>query len=244
MPRRILVAVTVLIASLVFAGVAQAKPRPWVFVLAGQSNMAGRGLPVPAEKPTPGIMQITRKGIVPAVDPLNGEQGVGPGLAFAKAIKRAHPDVTIILVPCAKGATWMRQWQRGQFLYNRCVKRAAAAHGVVKGVLFAQGESDAQLTDVAGKWRHRFERFSRQFRASLHASRAPFIYTVLGRTTQHHRFHAWPIIQHAQRAAHVRDGAAIPTADLTLQDNVHFTVRSYHTLGLRMARAWTRLAAR
>jgi len=242
MPRRILTFAALVALALITPGTASAKPKPWVFVLAGQSNMAGRGLPVPAEKPTPGILQITRLGITPAVDPLNAEQGVGPGLTFAKAIKKARPDITIILVPCAKGATWMRQWERGQFLYNRCVKRARAAHGIVKGVLFAQGESDAQLSDVAGKWRSRFERFSRQFRVSLHAPRVPFIYTVLGRTTQPHRFHAWGAVQRAQRAAHVSHGMAVPTADLPLQDNVHFTVRSYHTLGLRMASAWTKLA--
>jgi hypothetical protein len=204
--------------------------------------MAGRGLPIPAERVTPGILQVTRRGIVPAVDPLNGEQGVGPGVTFARELKKKHPSVTIVLVPCAKGATWMRQWERGQFLYNRCVRRARQAHGTIKGVLFAQGESDAQLSDVAHNWRARFRRFTRQFRVSLHAPHVPFIYTVLGSTTQPHRFHAWAAIQHAQRTARVRDGHAIPTADLQLQDNVHFTVASYHTLGRRFARAWERLS--
>lgn len=243
MPRRILAAAAVLMVALAApAAAAPAKPKPWVFVLAGQSHMAGRGLPLPAPVVTPGIMQSIRRGVVPAVDPLNGEQGVGPGLTFARAVRKAHPGRRIILVPCAKGATSITQWRHNSFLYDRCIRWARQAHGTIKGVLFAQGESDASSYVDASKWRWRFERFARQFRRSLGAPRTPFIYATLGHTTQPARFFAWGAVRRQQDAAHVAHSAAVRMGDLRLQDNVHLTANGYRILGGRMAAAWRRLA--
>lgn len=217
------------------------KRAAWVFVLAGQSNMAGRGLPVPAENPDPRIMEYTHHGrLVAARDPLNNEQGVGPGIPFARALLAEHPGRRVVLVQCSKGATALRQWMRDEWLFQRCahLTRRAARFGVLRGVLFAQGESDAENGRVARRWAIRYRRFARDFRAAVHAPRLPFVHTVLGRTTEPRRFYAWRAVQAQQRAVRVPRDTAVTTRDLPLQDNVHFTVSGYETLGARFAAAW------
>ena len=66
--------------------------RVWLFVLAGQSNMAGRGLVEPSDTiPHPRIFTVTPdKRWALAKEPLQLYQpaltGLGPGLAFARAL--------------------------------------------------------------------------------------------------------------------------------------------------------------
>ena len=208
---------------------ARASAERWTFVLAGQSNMAGRGLPVPPQHPSRRILEPSASGLVPAKEPLGGEQGVGPGLAFARAIRRRHPQATIVLVPCAKGSTWMREWQPGGTLFKRCVAGARRTHARVAGVLFAQGESDAQDITAAARWRQGFRRFARGMRRAL--GDVPIVHTVLGSTTEPERFIAWSQVQRQQRPG-------VETSDLPLADNVHFTVSGYERLGHRLAAAW------
>ena len=76
-----------------------------LFLLAGQSNMAGRGK-VQAEdlKIHPQILMLNKAGEwVPAIDPLHfdkpGIVGVGLGKTFAIQYAAEHPDVTIGLIP-------------------------------------------------------------------------------------------------------------------------------------------------
>lgn len=211
---------------------------PWVFVLAGQSNMAGRGLPLPPADPDSRIMEFTHHGnLVTARDPLNHEQGAGPGLPFARALLQGHPERQIILVQCAKGSTSLRRWERGGYLFKRCARlaRSAAQYGDLRGVLFAQGESDAQSTKAAGRWGLRYTRFVGDFRKAVEAPRVPFAHTILATTTQPRRFHAWRTVQAQQRRVRVPGDVAVPTVGLPLQDNVHFTVDGYRTLGERFA---------
>jgi hypothetical protein len=222
-----------------------AEARPWVFVLAGQSNMAGRGLPLPAETPDARIMEFTHHArLTVARDPLNNEQGVGPGLSFARALLESHPERRIVLVQCAKGATFLKEWMRGQYLFERCARlaRQATRHGVLKGVLFAQGESDALSAPAARQWAARYRRFARDFRARAGAPDIPMVHTVLATTTQPRRFHEWRTVKTQQAAVQVPRDVAVRTGDLRLQDNVHFTVDGYRELGERFAAAWLRVA--
>ena len=53
--------------------------------------------------------------------------------------------VRIALVPCAVGGTPIRRWCRGGDLYKKMLARAkiAAEAGVLKGILWHQGEGDS-----------------------------------------------------------------------------------------------------
>jgi len=95
----------------------QNKKKTWVFILAGQSNMAGRGVVEAEDTITdPRISTINKQGeIVPAKEPLHFYEptmaGLDCGLSFAKALIRDCPDdVSILLIPAAVGGSNIRQW--------------------------------------------------------------------------------------------------------------------------------------
>lgn len=70
--------------------------------------------------------------------------GVGPGMVFARAVL-ATTGSPIGLVPCAVGGTAIREWEKGEKLYEQMVRRARSAQsngGRIRALLWYQGESD------------------------------------------------------------------------------------------------------
>src|SRR4051812_18495598 len=138
-----------------------------LFLLVGQSNMAGRGPVEPQDKePIPGVLTLNKQmEWVPAVDPLHYDKpdiaGVGIGRSFAKALLAANPGVTIGLIPCAFGGTSLEQWKRGGALYEDAMKRTrfAMKSGKLRGILWHQGEADSGTAILAGSYRERWTTF-------------------------------------------------------------------------------------
>ncbi|CAL4937190.1 unnamed protein product [Urochloa decumbens] len=117
-----------------------------VFLLAGQSNMGGRGGAtsaswdgvVPPEcRPSPRILRLSpelrweeaREPLHAGIDAGN-VVGIGPGMPFAHAVLRSRrlpAHAAVGLVPCAQGATAISAWSRGTQLYQRMLARARAA---------------------------------------------------------------------------------------------------------------------
>lgn len=142
-----------------------------IFVLGGQSNMAGRGgvtcdnmdhckwdgyIP-PQSQPQMLILRFTAElRWELAHEPLHRDidhkktNGVGPGMAFANELfAKASKRVGVIgLVPCAIGGTHIREWVKGTNNYTRLVDRIIASEkfgGKVKAFFWFQGESDASV---------------------------------------------------------------------------------------------------
>jgi len=136
---------------------AQDKKKTWVFILAGQSNMAGRGAIEAEDTITdPRIKTIDKNGnIILAKEPLHFYEptmaGLDCGLSFAKAmIMNCPDDVSILLIPAAVGGSNIRQWlgdsvHRGVKLLSNFKEKTALAkqYGTIKGILWHQGEGDA-----------------------------------------------------------------------------------------------------
>ena len=136
-----------------------------VVLLAGQSNMSGRGVYDAAiDTTSPRIKQFGGKPALAnyrttfqASDPLthnDTDTQVGPGMSFARRRIALRPNRTVILVPCAVGGTYLvaspAQWSPygAGALFNQAVSQAklalAANPGAVfSGVLWLQGEFDA-----------------------------------------------------------------------------------------------------
>ena len=129
-----------------------AKQKFDLYLLMGQSNMAGRGKIEAVDKtPHPRVLTLmTNNTWEVAVEPITHDKptilGVGPGLAFGKTMANQNPGVTIGLVSCAFGGTPLSRWQKGGDLYSNAVVRAKLAMktGTLKGILWHQGESDSQ----------------------------------------------------------------------------------------------------
>src|SRR5690606_3114223 len=93
-----------------------------------------------------------------AKDPLHFDRpkavGVGPGMGFAKEMIKGKNNLSIGLIPCALGGSPIKAWKSGgEFTsvhpYDEAIKRAKIAmkRGVLKGILWHQGESDSNIED-------------------------------------------------------------------------------------------------
>lgn len=180
-----------IVAALVgwIASIAQADPADLprkqnihVYLLMGQSNMAGRGVMTDADRePVDGILMMNAEDQwVAARHPVHFDKsiaGVGMGLPFARAIREANPNVTVALVPCAYGGTPLRRWVKGGDLYANAVRRAkiAAEIGVLKGALWHQGESDSGSAERAEAYGTRLDGMIRDLRTDLGEPELSFV---------------------------------------------------------------------
>lgn len=233
-----------------------------LFVLAGQSNMSGRGALTSIAPPDPHIYVFgndyrwqpatepvdSPTGQVDAVS-LDSDAGVGPARAFADALRAAHPDLLIGLIPCAKGSTIIEEWQRSPddaTLYGSCLKRVRAASpmGRLAGMLFLQGESDAHSGEMyhgvprrPDTWAAHFTRFVHDFRRDTGKPELPVVFAQIGPHTSPERYVNWEQVQEEQARVALPTAQMITTTDLALQDRVHYDTPSYRTLGRRFAMA-------
>jgi len=160
-----------------------------LFLLIGQSNMAGRGVIEPSDlAPIPGIyVQARDLSWKPAIDPLHYDKPdiAAGGLArpFAKALLAAHPGAAIGLIPAAFGGSALDEWKPGSTHYSEAVRRTKAAlkDGRLRGILWHQGEADSKDEALARSYRQRFETFIRQLRADLGAPDVPVVAGEIGR---------------------------------------------------------------
>jgi len=235
-----------------------AKENFHLFLLVGQSNMAGRGVLSPSDNaPHPRVLMLTKAGTwVPAVDPLHFDKptavGVGLGRSFAEAIAEATPGVTIGLIPCAVGGSPIAAWQPGFYYqptqshpWDDAMRRAKLAlqSGTLKGILWHQGESDsnregapvhaAQLHDLIAR-----------LRTELAAPNVPFIAGQLGRFdgSPWNEFKIQVDQVHRELPAKVPRTAFVSSDGLKDKgDKVHFASESYREFGRRYAEAYLKL---
>ena len=104
---------------------------------------------------------------------------VGFGLAFAKAYKNATGR-SVLLVPCAKGAQPISAFAKGGALYTDMLTRTQAAvanmsGNVLKGVLWLQGESDAENGIAVNTFSSSLTSLIANLRVDLLAPTLPFL---------------------------------------------------------------------
>jgi hypothetical protein len=159
-----------------------------VFLLFGQSNMAGYARATNADKTEDPRIQVLgfdncqATGRVSdqwdvAVPPLHecGPGAVGPGDWFSKTLIEKLPSGdTIGLVPCALSGQAVSVFSKGTDRYtwmiNR-VKKAQQMGGIVEGMLFHQGESDCG----SSAWPGKVAQLVNDLRADLELADVPFL---------------------------------------------------------------------
>jgi hypothetical protein len=171
-----------------------AKEKFQLFLLAGQSNMAGRGkLDDAARKTNPAVLALDKKQQWKiATDPLHWDKsaaGTGIGRPFAEIILSKNPGATIGLIPTACGGSPIETWKPGQYWGQTkshpwddsiAAAKKARKDGTLKAILWHQGESDSNAED-APKYAERLEDLINRFRKELDAPDIPFIIGQLGR---------------------------------------------------------------
>ncbi len=246
----------VLALSLPLLAQSPAEPRDLaLFLLIGQSNMAGRGvIEPPANTAIPGIwVQSKDLAWKPALDPLHYDKpeiaAAGLGRPFAVAIQAARPGVQIGLIPAAFGGSALDEWKPGSTHYKEAVRRTRAAlkSGRLRGILWHQGEADSGKEALAGTYRERFTAFIRQLRADLGAPDVPVIVGELGRFYRNRpndgaKFADTVVAQLKSIPDSVPNTAFVSSEGLTDKgDSVHFDTRSLTEFGARYARAFLQL---
>lgn len=159
-----------------------------LYLLIGQSNMAGRGKMTDADrKPVEGILKLDKQDHwVPAAHPLHFDKpaiaGVGLGLPFAKDMAETEPGVVIGLIPCAVGGTPLSRWVRGGDLYQEALRRTKIAmkDGTLCGVLWHQGEGDSGSMETASTYAKRLDQMVADLRSDLGIPGLPFVAGRLG----------------------------------------------------------------
>lgn len=242
---------------------AQSPPLPpkahfRLFLLAGQSNMAGRGTVTPGDRVAhPRVLMLDKAGRwVPAVEPMHFDKpdvvGVGLGRSFAIALADADPSITIGLIPAAVGGSPIDAWAPGVFYpptrshpWDDAIARARLAMraGTLDGILWHQGESDA-TPELAPGYEAKLHDLIARFRAALGAPDVPFITGQMGRFPDHPWDDARAQVDRAHRGIHASvTHAAFVSADGLAHkgDGVHFDAGSYRVLGRRYAQAYKAL---
>jgi hypothetical protein len=164
-----------------------------IFLLIGQSNMAGRGRlnEVPAMR-NPQVSMFRDGRWITAEEPLHTDKpeiaGVGLGMSFAvELVKRAH-FTSVGLVPCAVGGTPLSRWMPRADLYESAVSVAqhALSDGTLRGILWHQGEGDSGNADDGDSYGHRFHQMINALRLQLTDENVPVITGELGPFLERH----------------------------------------------------------
>jgi len=254
-----------LVGLLFVASVAGAQPTALppkeqfhLFLLVGQSNMAGRGVVTPADKvPQARVVMLNQAGKwVPAVDPMHFDKpaavGVGLGRTFGMAVAEASPGVTIGLIPCAVGGSPIGVWEAGAYYeptkshpWDDAIRRAKLAMraGTLKGILWHQGESDSSA-GLAPQYEAKLHDLIARFRAELQAPAVPFIAGQLGvfADSPWNEFKVQVDGVHRGLPRRVAQTAFVSSEGLNHKgDKVHFDAESYRELGRRFAAVYLKL---
>jgi hypothetical protein len=169
-------------------------------------------------------------------------KGAGLGLSFGVALVEAT-NVPIGLIPCAHGGTRMDQWDPalkedgGRSLYGSMLREIKLAGGKVKGVLWYQGESDAD-TERAAAYPQVFGDFIAAARSDLGQPDLPFYLVQIGRVVRGGDPKPWNAVQDAQRLVpdRVFNTAVVSVIDLELDDLIHVGTQGLKRAGRRLAR--------
>jgi len=237
-----------------------AKEKVHLFLLVGQSNMAGRGkIEKEDQTPHPRVVMFNKANQwVPAVDPLHFDKsvaGVGLGKTFGTVIADANSEITVGLIPCAVGGSPIDTWKPGVLYagtkthpWDDAMKRAKVAlkAGELKGILWHQGESDSN-PELAKNYEAKLHDLVARLRKELEAPDVPFLVGQLGQFAGNPWNDAKKQVDQAHRElpTKVKQTAFVSSDDLKDKgDKVHFDSASLRTFGKRYAEAYGKLIAK
>lgn len=164
------------------------KEKFQLYLLIGQSNMAGRGA-VEAQDTLPNrhVLRLNPAGQWEvAQDPIHFDKtiaGVGPGLTFGRLMAAADTSTTIGLIPCAVGGSGIDAWTPGAYFadtkthpYDDALARAKTAlqTGTLAGIIWHQGESDSS-PEKSALYQQKLKILIKKLREDLQEPNVPFV---------------------------------------------------------------------
>jgi hypothetical protein len=225
-----------------------------LYLLIGQSNMAGRGAVPPDQKPHPRVLKLDKENQwAPATEPLHFDKpiaGAALGTSFAATMADAAPEsVTIGLIPCAVGGTPLSRWEKDGDLWKQALARLEIArqHGTLKGILWHQGEADS-TTSLAPTYGKRLAAMVSDLRTQISSPNMPFVAGHLGtfivESNPNGTPNLWRKINEEidSLPSNVPHAAVVPSEGLGHKgDRLHFDTAALRDFGKRYAEAMQRL---
>jgi hypothetical protein len=228
------------------------KQNVWVFIMAGQSNMAGRGIIEPGDTlPNDRVLSINKEGeLIIAKEPLHWYEpdrtGLDCGHSFGNTIiKDAPGNISVLLIPTAIGGSAISQWigdslYRGVKLLSNFQSKVelAKTYGNIKAILWHQGESDANNKDIPF-YKERLAILFSLFRSAAGDTSLPVLMGELGNFPKNKEH--FSLINNAihDYSSGDKNSIVIPTADLKDRgDSLHFNSEGQRMMGQRFAEAY------
>ncbi len=230
------------------------KNEVWVFIMAGQSNMAGRAFVTARDTIiNKRILTINKQGeLIYAKEPLHfyepNKTGLDCGLSFGKyLIDKIPSNISILLIPTAIGGSSISQWigdslHRNVKLFTNFKEKVQVAkqYGNIKAILWHQGETDADK-DESKFYTQRLSILFKKFRNLIENDSLPIFIGELGSYSKNPV--QWSKINNCIKDYSMIDEktAIIKTSDLKqLGDFEHFTSKSVRILGKRYANTYVK----
>lgn len=225
------------------------RPMLDLYLLVGQSNMAGRGDINDKFKAQEDdhVLMLNKEGQwVKAKHPLHFDKpevaGVGPGLSFGMEMAKISSN-KIGLIPCAVGGTSIDQWVPGGYYknnnshpYDDAIARlkTALGSGQLKGVIWLQGEANSNDEEIK-IYINKLATLIHRLRSCVNNDNLPFVAGEIGRFKQSYI--------HFNSELRVLPQKVINTAVVTSEnlkdkgDSIHFNAASADEYGKRFAAA-------
>ncbi len=225
-----------------------AKKERHIFLLIGQSNMAGRAQIEEQDKssiPHVQLWNITKMEWEEALPPYNryspsrkeiSMQRLNCGPSFAAVYAKANPDVEIGIVCAARGGSSIEQWDRenpDKFdLYRHAmgaIKAALKEGGELKGILWHQGEANRER---AAEYPALLKTLVSRLRKDLDADTLPIVFGQIAQWNPEYATFNRMILK---QPANIPNTALVKTEGLKGIDSAHFDSDGQRELGKRYA---------
>lgn len=230
------------------------KGKLHIYLLIGQSNMAGRAaFSKDDAEPIPHCYLLNGSDQWEAAkNPLNRYstirkdlkfQKMSPGYTFAKTMLEKQKGITIGLVANAKGGTKIAQWGKGTEFYTEAVKRVKEAQktGTLKGILWHQGEGDSRRSSTYLK---SLEKLISDLRKDLDVPQLPFIAGQVFYDSKNKPNTKKINKQISKLPATVAFTDYVSSRGLTTHDHTHFDTKGMKEIGKRYAEKMIQLQAK
>tara|TARA_R110002049_G_scaffold3795_5_gene27558 strand:- start:17433 stop:18230 length:798 start_codon:yes stop_codon:yes gene_type:complete len=222
----------------------------WIFIMAGQSNMAGRGTVEPQDKIENDRILTINSGnqIIVAKEPLHfyepSNAGLDCGMSFGEEMLKHVPEnISLLLIPTAVGGSSIEQWindenHRGVKLLSnfRLRLQSALKYGELKGILWHQGEANAHAEETIQSYQSNMKILFTKFRDICKIESLPIVIGKLGAYSDNQG--SWDRINASIIAYGLSDEfcEVVETSDLNDRgDRIHFNSEGQRSLGKRYA---------
>lgn len=171
--------------------------------------------------------------------------GTGLGLSFGQRMAEQDTNVTIGLIPCAKGGSSIDTWFTGSFHegtnsypYDEAISRIKKGmnRGVIKGVLWHQGESNCNTKDIQ-VYKEKFLAFKDSLERDLGLQNVPIVIGEIGKFYYEKETLAKDLNDKLNEISLENNCIGLAKSDSLNHkgDKIHFNSESYRKLGLRYA---------